>query len=379
LDDVTQFMRVRQKSIVVCLVSDCFNLITAILLRWLSFSGDDWFTVITMKSALLLLWLYVFHCEGAVIVDSNEYSVVNDRPIIGVLSQEQSFYLHGKFPEENYTSYIASSYVKDIEASGARVVPILIGKDRSYYKELMKKINGVLIPGGATYFNQSNGYADAGQHIYELAIEMNDAGDYFPIFGTCLGFELLVILASGRGKKENRITCHSFGNLPLDFTSDFRSSKMFREVPEDVADILANQDVTINAHQFCIVDENLKAYNLTDDWRVTSHSNDEYGVQFIATIEHTRYPFYGVQFHPEKNAFEWKRSKNYAHSLDSIKANRYFMNFFVKECRKSTHTFVNQAEENRYVIYNYEPKFTGVLGSAFHQCYFFEPRGIVTK
>lgn len=76
----------------------------------------------------------------------------------------------------------------------------------------------MLIPGGATYFNQSDGYADAGQHIYEIAKELNDAGDYFPIFGTCLGFELLIILASGRGKEENRIRCYSYGNLPLDFT-----------------------------------------------------------------------------------------------------------------------------------------------------------------
>lgn len=76
----------------------------------------------------------------------------------------------------------------------------------------------VLIPGGATYFNQSNGYADAGQHIYEIAQQMNDAGDYFPIFGTCLGFELLIILASGRGYPENRIRCYSYSNVPLDFT-----------------------------------------------------------------------------------------------------------------------------------------------------------------
>lgn len=76
----------------------------------------------------------------------------------------------------------------------------------------------VLIPGGATYFNQSDGYADAGQHIYEIAQQMNDRGDYFPLFGTCLGFELLIILASGRGEIENRIRCYSFENLPLRFT-----------------------------------------------------------------------------------------------------------------------------------------------------------------
>lgn len=333
-----------------------------------------------MKSALLLIVAYVFHCEGAVVVTRNdEYPVINDRPIIGVLSQEQSAYLHTKYPEENYTSYIAASYVKDVESAGARVVPILIGKDRSYYEELMSKINGVLIPGGATYFNQSDGYADAGQHIYEIAMKLNDEGDYFPIFGTCLGFELLIILASGRGEKENRITCYSYSNLPLDFTDDYRTSKMFKEASEDVLDILINEDVTVNAHQFCIIDENLQNYNLTKDWRVTSHGDDDYGVQFIASVEHTRYPFYGVQFHPEKISFEWKLSKNYPHSLKAVKANRYFMDFFIKECRKSSHAFASQAEENQYVIYNYEPHFTGVLGSAYHQCYFFEPRGTVSK
>ncbi|CAH2244355.1 jg25307 [Pararge aegeria aegeria] len=324
---------------------------------------------------LLLIAAYFLHCEGAAVNVNKD--VLNNRPILGVLSQEQSLHLHSKFPEENYASYIASSYVKDVEKSGARVVPILIGKDRSYYRNIMEKINGVLFPGGATYFNQSNGYADAGQHIYEIAQELNDAGDYFPIFGTCLGFQLLVILASGRGPKENRASCHSFENLPLNFTQDYRMSKMFRETPEDILDILKNQHVTVNVHQFCILDDNLRFHNLKKDWRATSHSIDENGVRFIASLEHKRYPFYAVQFHPEKSSFEWKLSKKYAHTFDAVKANRYFMDFFVNECRKSHHTFASASEENTYLIYNYEPRFTGELGSAYHQCYMFEPRGTV--
>ncbi|CAH0694164.1 unnamed protein product [Spodoptera exigua] len=370
-------MRARSvaQNVIVCLVNDGVHII---LLKWMS-AVDSWCVMLMMKGALLLTVVYLLRCEGAVVVTADDHPVVNDRPIIGVLSQEQSMYLHTKYPEENYTSYIAASYVKDVEASGARVVPILIGKDRSYYEDLMGKLNGVLFPGGATYFNQSNGYADAGQHIYEIAQKINDAGDYFPIFGTCLGFELLIIIASGRGEPENRIRCYSYSNIPLNFTDDYRTSKMFKEAPEDILELLENEDVTVNAHQFCIIDENLKSHNLTQDWRVTSHSYDDYGVKFIATVEHTRYPFYGVQFHPEKSSFEWKLSKNYPHSINAVKSNRYFMDFFVKECRKNMHSFKNQAEENAYVIYNYEPHFTGVLGSAYHQCYLFEPRGTVAN
>ncbi|XP_053606829.1 gamma-glutamyl hydrolase-like [Plodia interpunctella] len=319
--------------------------------------------------------LCIFHGNYAAVILSEDLPLVNNRPIIGVLSQEQSYYLHGKYPDENYTSYIAASYVKDVEAAGARVVPIMIGKDRAYYEDILSKINGVLFPGGATYFNQSDGYADAGQHIYEIAQELNDNGDYFPIFGTCLGFELLIIIDSGRGEEENRIRCYSYSNIPLDFTDDFRTSKMFKDAPVEIIKLLATEHVTVNAHQFCIVDDNLISHGLTENWRVTSYSDDDNGVKFIASIEHTRYPFYGVQFHPEKSAYEWKLSKNYPSSINAVKSNRYFMDFFVRECRKNTHSFVSAAEENDYVIYNYEPKFTGVLGSAYHQCYLFEPRG----
>lgn len=85
----------------------------------------------------------------------------------------------------------------------------------------MGKINGILLPGGATYFNNTNGYADAGRHIYDIAIEMNDNGDYFPIFGTCLGMELLAVLSAG---EDNRSICWSQKQtLPLEFEKGMNS------------------------------------------------------------------------------------------------------------------------------------------------------------
>lgn len=48
---------------------------------------------------------------------------LNDRPIIGILSQE-TFSVNKYFPGENYESYIAASYVKFIESAGARVIPV---------------------------------------------------------------------------------------------------------------------------------------------------------------------------------------------------------------------------------------------------------------
>lgn len=50
------------------------------------------------------------------------------------------------------------------------------------------------------------------------------------------------------------------------------------------------------------------------------------------------------------------------------------MDFFIDQCRNSQHSFADSNEESEHLIYNYEPKFTGVQGSAFEQCYFFEPQ-----
>lgn len=46
-----------------------------------------------------------------------------DVPVIGILSQE-TYSVEQYFPNEDYDSFIAASYVKFIESAGAKVVPI---------------------------------------------------------------------------------------------------------------------------------------------------------------------------------------------------------------------------------------------------------------
>lgn len=86
-----------------------------------------------------------------------------------------------------------------------------------------------------------------------------------------------------------------------------------------------------------------------------------------------RYPFYGVQFHPEKNIYEWVRNKNITHTKESIRTSQYFAQFFVDECRYSRNKFSGGAiEEDKYVIYNFPVTFTGKKKSSYEQCYLFE-------
>jgi len=53
--------------------------------------------------------------------------------------------------------------------------------------EKLKSLDGVLYPGGG------GDYEHVGRLILKHAISENDAGRFFPVWGTCLGFERLVM------------------------------------------------------------------------------------------------------------------------------------------------------------------------------------------
>lgn len=81
---------------------------------------------------------------------------------------------------------------------------------------LFLRLLSVLFPGGAVYFNNTNGYGDAGEHIINIAKEINDNGTFFPVWGTCLGMELLVLKTANN--TETRFNCRSKNQaLPLEF------------------------------------------------------------------------------------------------------------------------------------------------------------------
>lgn len=59
-----------------------------------------------------------------------------ERPIIGILTEEVN---QETYPA--YSSFIPASYVKAVEQSGARVVPIFINGTDKYYKYVWTKKN----------------------------------------------------------------------------------------------------------------------------------------------------------------------------------------------------------------------------------------------
>ncbi|KRT81319.1 Peptidase [Oryctes borbonicus] len=244
------------------------------------------------------------------------YLATTDAPIIGILSQE-TFSVNDFFPQQEFHSFIAASYVKFVESAGARAVPIMIGREKEYYEDLVNCTNGILFPGGATYFNQSNGYADAGQIIYNLAVNINNEGHYYPLWGTCLGMELLIYVAlNGR---EVRSDCSAKRiSTSLNFKTDIETSKLFRNAPSGMLDKLSRSKIVYNSNIFCLPEETFEQNGLLKDWRILATSKDRNNFEFVSVFESRKYPFYGVQFHPEKANFEFREQGDIPHSLDAI-------------------------------------------------------------
>ncbi|KAL9646878.1 hypothetical protein ABK040_013738 [Willaertia magna] len=296
---------------------------------------------------------------------------VNNRPIIGVFAQPTKDNRHGN-------KYLAASYVKFLESAGARVVPIEYDLPESELRKIFESVNGVLFPGGGTALTE-NGKFTKYLHSQSLFVQWSKEAfernnDYFPIWGTCLGMESLSIVLANDPYLLSNFDSHNV-SLPLNFTMPTNKlpheSKIFNKCPENIINILANQAVTLNNHFYGV---EIPKWNqkLNGECTLLSTNKDKVGKEFISLYEHKRYPFYGSQFHPEKAAFEWFAIENINHSFDSVIANQYFGMFFVNECRKNFHRFKDAKEEERYLIYNYHPVFTGAEGNEFIQIYFFK-------
>ncbi|XP_076272744.1 gamma-glutamyl hydrolase A-like isoform X1 [Rhynchophorus ferrugineus] len=280
---------------------------------------------------------------------------LNDGPIVGILSQE-TYIINKYFPDRKYDSFIQASYVKFLESAGARIIPIWIGQTEEYYRRVINYTNGVMFPGGGTYFNETGGYGEAATHLYRIALEQNNKGTYYPIWGICLGMQALMYAALN-GTEDIRVDCSSNNRVEaLNFTLDQSTSRLFAQAPADIMEILRNEKVTYNQHRYCLTQEVLSDKNMLDDWRILSTNQDENGLEFISSFEHKKVPFYGIQFHPEKNMFEFGRT-SIPHSANSIRSSQYFANYFVNECRKNTNKFPNDEIESSSLIFNFNPEY----------------------
>ena len=210
-------------------------------------------------------------------------------------------------------------YIQWIESVGANAIVIPYSISKKELIQQMNSIQGLIWTGGAIETEryseyQRMMYLTTLQRSFLLAKEYNVQGRYFPIWGSCLGFEMLVLMGEDLPLSHffDHIQRHErTGQNPITFTST--PSRLKRFFPLKLRNAMARTPCVTHHHKLGFDIEPLPHI------RIVSIDSG-----FINMIEYVDYPFYGVQFHPER-----------PFSPFSEEVSRQFILFFMEECRKN--------------------------------------------
>jgi gamma-glutamyl hydrolase len=164
-------------------------------------------------------------------------------------------------------------------------------------------------------------------------------------------------------------------SYPLDFTDQSSKSSFVTSMPENIRSILADRqlNVTMNNHHWGVSPANFDKY-LGSQFNLISTNEDRLGQTFVSSMQHKLYPVLGVQWHPEKNNFEYAMSGDsfheaIPHTLEAVLTSQFTATFFVHQCRFNGNTFANWKELQAKLIYNYSSVRDGL---SFIEMYFFD-------
>ena len=307
----------------------------------------------------------------------------NARPVVGVFVQRTDTAPRGADEAtlselRGHRFYLPASYVSWIGQAGGRVLPVLLDQPRSYYEGVFNVTSGLLFPGGAQGIGPETAYEEEGAILWNLAKASNDAGSAYPIWGTCLGFQEMAILETGDGSVINRDVRATNAAMSLDIVPGaYDRSRFLRSLPPQVVSDLGSKNVTFNYHVHGILADEFNANaRLRSFFRPISYNaipGDDRGRSFVSTMEARDYPFYGVQWHPEKNNFEWSMADGHyseiPHTAAAVAVSAATAHFFLGETRRCTHVFPEERRND--LVYSATMVYSGGDGWAFQQIYVF--------
>mmetsp|Transcript_30629 Transcript_30629/g.97794 ORF Transcript_30629/g.97794 Transcript_30629/m.97794 type:complete len:290 (+) Transcript_30629:228-1097(+) len=243
------------------------------------------------------------------------------------------------FPDyyEAYADWVA-------QAGGVSVVLPRNITAPSEVELVFQSINGLLIPGGESFVG--NGTVDA---LIARVLRANLAeADYFPVWGTCLGFEYMVDILGGPGANEPRapgdpiVPGFDAEGLPrpLHLTSAGAGSRLLRGAGAPLLRAAQSENVTYNAHTQGVEPLSFERNTrLNSTLRVVGTSIDRNLRPFVALVEGIVLPFYASQFHPEKIEFvpSSPEAPNIPRDADARDFSRHLGAFFLAEAAKNRH------------------------------------------
>ena len=238
--------------------------------------------------------------------------------VIGIISVPLS-------PNKKYfkvcgDSYIASSHLRWMKKNNVEF--LVIPYDTKNLKYYFDRIHGLYLPSGGAFAGTQKQYYMACKKLMTMAKKENDKGFYFPVWGCCMGFQQMLIIADG---KDNLTTLlGEFDSMKnymtnIELTPEGKKSRIIKGLDEDTFKKITRKNSTLNNHSMGITPKDFNNNSgISEFYKNVGTSVDRKGVEFVAIIEANDYPFYGVQWHPERNS-----------EMDA------FVKFFVKEMKKN--------------------------------------------
>ena len=258
------------------------------------------------------------------------------------------------------------------------MIPIIYNQEEEDIKKLFAIISGLFIPGGNYDLKQGTKWFKTAKLIFELAIDSNDKGVTFPIHGTCLGMQLLATIAAGRNGILSPVDSHNRPG-PVKLTLAANKSPLLKSVPTPVLQSMQQQNISFYNHYYGLLPSTFQEVPALDDFfSITATATDREGKEYVSILEAKGYPFSGFAFHPEKVPFEWSPAISLPHSRVAVDASYSLAQAVVDQARKNTvHKGRDIVEEDKYLIYNHKPLFSGQHTSVkqvtfFEQVYLFK-------
>ena len=289
-----------------------------------------------------------------------------DRPIVGILSlalSEEFRKAHHMNLSADTRAVIPASYVKWLQSAGAQVVVIPHFWDLARVSSLVGKLSAVLFTGGDYGDKDWNATTS---WIFKEAVRRSETSDQLALWGTCLGFERIMQVASqdeiGTVVKASLVD----NSVQMKWTKSAEESRIYQFMGKEDIARFSELPIAYNYHTWGVTPESWGSHAALLDPLFNIVGMHEYnGTKFVAMVEGKKgLPVWGVQFHPEKALFEWSPNLNYPHSEAAILANRKLSDFLIGQIRRinkiSSVGFDSFGEESSFAIYNYRAVFTGV-------------------
>lgn len=240
-------------------------------------------------------------------------------------------------------SHIMKSYTDWFESVNVSVIPIPY--DTKDYELYFHLTNGLFIPGGDTAFIMKNDkFVNTITRFFELSLT---AGEYYPIWGTCFGFQLLIFMIGGFTQMGHY---PAKGLYPITIQ---QKGRMLGSFPERYLQYLEHKRSSLQNHELSIGPEEFMAnLHLKRFFTILATAKDDKGQEYVTAIEGKWHPVYGVQSHPERQ-----------------KTAQPYLQFILSELRKNKHRCQYAIPHVRSIMKSY--KCTFYQYGKTSMCYYF--------